>query len=161
MIDFFSSSSFSICVSILPRSASIFPHSRSRNAAIVRWVESGGDITRIDFMSDHLVVHKSSTIPCPHAKNSSANCADLKTQLKYPGFISPRGFKTVLISETEPSSGDIPQEPRRSERLLITKSPLRTSLRSSPLLVFATSSSCGTTPFIVTDKGAKSLSLHF
>ena len=50
-------------------------------------------------------------------------------------------------------NGEMPQEPRRSERLLIAKSPTRTSFLLSPSSVFAAVASCGKMPCIVTDNG--------
>ena len=48
---------------------------------------------------------------------------------------------TMLIKETEPSNLEVPDEPLRSERLLITKSFFKTNFLLSPARVFAALSS--------------------
>ena len=76
------------------------------------------------------------------------------------GF-NPFGLRTVLINETEPSLGAIPDEPLRSLLEFITKSFFLTSFRFSPSSVLATSDNWSTIPDMVTDRGEYETSSTF
>ena len=67
--------------------------------------------------------------------------------------------KTIEIVETDPFNRETPLDPFLSERLLITKSPLKTNFLLSPWSVLAALASCGTMPSFVTESASKSLSL--